>query len=582
MSSVSPTTSDEQPTRFRWQIILLALGLLMIAAAAVLAILPSDRPAAADAPPEIQLSQSAVFREALVGPPRYVNPLLAVSDTDRDLSRLIFSGLTRVDEFGQPVPDLAESWTVSADGLTYTFTLRDDVTWHDGEPFTAADVDFTMALLRDPHFPGPRVLGEFWRTVETYIVDERTVRFVLTQPLTSFPEYAGVGLLPAHWLAGVDAAALPDDPFNLAPVGTGPLRWLGVEPRDNVEVVRLEPYAGFYDPQRRVTLEAVEFYAYEGASSAFRALGTDVLAMGGLSASQLDAALTSPLVNVYSSRLPVYGVVIFNQGDSERLPFFQEEKVRRALVQALDREALIAGVMGRQAMTAVSPILPGSWAAHPSLAPLPYDPAAAAALLDEAGWGLNGTTREREGVRLAFTLLVSSRDVHRDLGEQIAAAWRDLGVDVTVRTVTDAQLAAQLQPDDEGLRPYDAALVELGLGGFADPDPYPFWHESQIVDGQNYSAFVDHDMSQDLEIARRDPNGVRRAELYRAFQEAFVEQAAAVMLYNPLYHYAVSCQVVGVQVRILATASDRFEGMHAWRILSPEQAATACGIQATP
>src|SRR5690606_28750419 len=144
------------------------------------------------------------FREGLVGPVLRLNPLLAeLNPAERDITSLIYEGLTDTNEYGEPVPDLAREWVISANGLEYIVTLRDDVLWQDGIPFTAEDVVYTMSLLRSPDFPGPEALGEFWRTVETEQLDSHLVRFRLTQPLGSFLEKLSIGILPHHALAGI-------------------------------------------------------------------------------------------------------------------------------------------------------------------------------------------------------------------------------------------------------------------------------------------------------------------------------------------------------------------------------------------
>ncbi|MCC6904251.1 MAG: peptide ABC transporter substrate-binding protein [Anaerolineae bacterium] len=558
----------------RWQYLVLGAGVVLILLSGTF-LLFNPRASMVQAPPSITVTTGQVYTEAIVGQPHYVNPLLATTQADRDLVSLVFSGLTRLDQYGEPVPDLAESWTVSRDGLTYTFTLRQDVTWHDGQPFTAADVDYTMGLLRDPDFPGPADLAAFWRTVEAYADDDYTVRFVLTQPVSAFPEYAGIGILPAHWLPGVSAAALPDDLFNLDPVGTGRLDWTGLSGENGYTQVTLTPYAGYYDAPRRVGLEGVELRFYEDPADAYRALGNDVLALGTLSPGELDAVLQTPLLNVHTSRLRQTGLVLLNQ-ESEALPFFQQPEVRLALLTALDRAAIVEQAAGSSAAPADSVILPGSWAYNSTLSVPAPGPDAAAALLDGAGWGLDGAIRRREGTPLAFTLLVGDLPAERAIGEAIRDQWRDLGVDVTLQSVDQAELIERVQGD---ARDFDAALVVLAQGRYADPDPYPFWHETQAQAGQNYSSFVDRDISEALEIARRDPNGVRRAELYRAFQQWFLDRAAAIPLYNPLYSYAVSCQVQGVQVAIVTDPSDRYAMMHEWRIAPAEQFEQVCGVQ---
>jgi peptide/nickel transport system substrate-binding protein len=563
--------------RLRWQLIVLGIGLLMIAGGLLFLLLQGERPADT---PVFEFSEIQTYSEAAIGEPLWVNPLLATAQPDRELSALIFSGLTRLNQYGEPVPDLAERWEVSADGLTYIFHLRRGASWHDGIPFTAADVAFTMSLLRDPDYPGPADRGAFWRTVETYQEDDYTVRFVLTQPLAAFPEYAGIGLLPAHILAGINPADLPSDPFNLTPVGTGRLQWAGLEKQKKVTIVHLKPYSGFYDVERRITnLDDFSLHYYTDPDDAFRALG-DVQGFGGLTQSQLKAALSSPDINVYTSRLPAYAAIVFNQQAPTRLPFFQEEDVRRALTMGLNRRQLVEAALPQQALVARTPILPGTWAYNPAVEPLPYATNQASQLLDETGWLLSGDTRAREGVPLAFVLLVSNRPVDRQVGEMVVEQWRALGADVSLQTLSPPDLLKRLQsaPAGEG-RDFDAVLVEYDQGRLADPDPYPFWHESQFEEGQNFGGSVDYDISRALEIARKERNGVRRAELYRSFQEWFVERAVAILLYNPVYHYAVSCQVQGVQLMLLVDPADRFRNLHEWRILSPEEAQRNCSGQ---
>ncbi|NDJ36293.1 MAG: peptide ABC transporter substrate-binding protein [Chloroflexi bacterium] len=545
----APSAADDErahPTgpRLRWQLILLGVGLVLIALAGLFFLLGGQPE---ETPPDIAAADEQVYREAVVGQPQFVNPLLATTQADRDLSALVFSGLTRLDAYGQPVPDLAESWEVSRDGLTITFRLRPDATWHDGEPVTAEDAAFTFALLRDPDFPGPPERAAFWRTVEVYADDERTVRFVLTQPLSAFPEYAGIGLLPEHWLAGVDAAGLTEDPFNLDPIGSGRLDWMGISQEGGVTSVHLAPYAGYYDDERAVGLEAVYLDFYQDGARAFAALGPDAQGLGGLTESQREAVFDSPQLNVYMARMPAFGAVIFNQQSSD-VSFFQQEEVRTALLVGLDRTALLREA-GGAAVLADSPILPGMWAYNAQLPALVQDADLAASQLEQAG------------ETLSFTLLALDDPFTDRLARGIRDQWRDLGVDVDVRTVDAETLIERLQDGD-----FDAALVEFNQGGIADPDPYAFWHESQIEAGQNVSGFVDRDISEVIEIARRDPNGVRRAELYRDFQRYFIERGAAIPLYNPVYTYAVSCQVEGVQLHLLTGPADRFRSLHMWRI----------------
>ena len=580
-ADIPETPTPRRGLRLRWQYFALAAGLVLIVGAIIYGML--NGPTSVVTRLNSSYSNTQVYTEAVVGQPQWVDPLLATSQADRDLTSLIFSGLTRVDDYGQPAPDLAQSWEVSSDGLTYTFHLRKGVTWQDGQPFSAQDVAFTASLLRDPDFSGPADLGSFWQTVETYADDPLTVRFVLTQPLSAFPEYASIGILPLHILGGIPAKQLPTDPFNLAPIGTGRLRWQSIQKDLSGTTVKLKPFAGFYDSSHAVQLNEVDFRFYSDPNRAFNSLGssaqgTGAMAYGGLTEAQLDPAFSDPRLQIYTARLPSYAAIIFNEGAPARLPFFQDRSVRAGLARAIDRQSLIDQFLPRSAALTNSTMLPGSWAYNPAITPQPFDIASAGQTLDQAGWALQNGVRAKDGKPITFNLLVSDGSVEQQVGQAVTQAWKGLGINVTMQALPADQLLKRLAapPAGDQGRNFDAALVEFTQGRLADPDPYPFWHESQIATGQNLSGLSDRDISEALEQAREDSNGVQRTELYRAYQQLFADHSAAILLYNPLYHYAVNCQISGVQLMIFVDPADRFRNMQDWRILPPAQASAAC------
>ena len=161
-----------------------------------------------------------VYREGTVGRPSSITPLTARTQADRDLVALVFSGLVKLGPDGTYQGDLASGWTVTPDGRTWTFAIRDDARWQDGAPVTAADVAFTVDAIHSPGYSGP--LGASWRDVTATVVDDKTVTFQVSTPLGGFLQAATVGLLPAHLLDQVPVEALADGPFSVQPVGSGP------------------------------------------------------------------------------------------------------------------------------------------------------------------------------------------------------------------------------------------------------------------------------------------------------------------------------------------------------------------------
>jgi peptide/nickel transport system substrate-binding protein len=335
--------------------------------------------------PDPQTPESGImtYREALVGSVQRLNPLLAgLNPVDRDIASLIFEGLTRSNEYGEPVPALAKDWVISSDGLEYVITLRDDVLWQDGIPFSAADVVYTMSLLRSPDFTGPAALGAFWRTVETEKLGDYLVRFRLTQPLGSFLYALQVGILPAHALIGTSAAQLSGHPFNLSPIGTGPYQLEALRSTDGstVQIVdlRVAPvYRQRPEGQTGFALERLSFHLFDTFEEAALALRSgQVVALAARNRSEHQSLLSASALKVYTAYDPSLGMVIFNWG-KEDTRFFREQRVRVALEIGLDRTSIIERHLPNLAVRADSPVVPGSWAYSADMTWPPHDPARA-------------------------------------------------------------------------------------------------------------------------------------------------------------------------------------------------------------
>jgi peptide/nickel transport system substrate-binding protein len=547
----------------RWQALIAVLGVVL-----VIGLLASQgRRTEAPAPNNVEPAEGGTYSEALIGAPRALNPLLDFANpVDRDLTRLLFSGLTRFDAFGRPEADLA-NWFLSQDLLTYTFLLKPNVLWHDGQPLTADDVAFTVKLMQEPAYPGRADLVQFWQAITVTVSGPQTIAFTLPEPFAPFLDYTSFGVLPQHLLKEVSAAQLQQAPFNLQPVGTGPFafeRWLAEG--NTVTGLRLKRFADFYG-QLPLLTEA-EFRFFPEAAAALEAYQQgDVLGISQLTSADLPASAEQPGLRVYTALEPEYTLIFLNQRD-DAVPFFKEKKVRQALLMGLNRSRMVSDILRGQAMVANSPVLPGSWAYNQSLPTVKYDPAQAGGLLDSAGWvlppdalpGTDAYVRQKKGVALAFTLMTPDTPAHIALAESAQATWAALGIQVEVVPVEAAALRSEhLEP-----RAYQALLVDFSLSGTPDPDPYPFWHETQAESGQNYGGVTDRVMSQYLEQARITTDLASRSRLYQNFQSRFADQVPALLLYYPVYNYAIDARVNGVQLGPLTEPADRFASLPNW------------------
>ncbi len=510
------------------------------------------------------------YVEALVGYPQQINPLLAYYGApERDLCALIFSGLTRAEANGDIVPDLAQAWEISEDGQTYTFYLRRDVRWHDGAPFTAQDVAFTIGLIQSADFAGLPELAAAWQDVRTQLVDAYTVVLQLPQAYAPFLEQTTLGLLPSHLLHGVSPAEVFHHSFNQRPVGTGPLRLEIL----TTEYARLTPHTQYYGP--RPYLSTLDFRFYPDAASALSAYGRgEVMAVAGIPPVLLNRAAAQPNLNLFSSPLYGYTLVVLNN----RRPIFADRQIRQALVYGLDRQALIDDVLHGQGIVAHSPIMPGHWAYEPDVQRYHLDHSRAKELLDEAGWrhtrspepvpedaslqvpSFHGR-REKDGQPFAFTLLTDDDPVHQQLAAALAQQWSSLGAQVTVQAVS-----APVRDSHLDNYQFDAVLLEVALS--ADPDAYPWWHSTQAEGGQNFAGFSNFVADEALQQARLVAERSQRWAFYRAFQRIFAEEVPAILLYYPVYTYGVDQRIKNVQEGLLLEPSHRFRDINRWYLIT--------------
>jgi peptide/nickel transport system substrate-binding protein len=500
---------------------------------------------------------AATHREGVAGSVSRVNPLYSsANEVDADLSALIFSGLTRLCPDGTVQPDLAESWDVSGDGLTYTFHLRQHVTWHDGEPFTADDVIFTYDALRDPNFRGQPAQAELFHNINFSKVDDATVAVRLTQPFAPLLSHLTVGILPSHVLQGQNADALYDSPFNQQPVGTGPFRLTDLSPQRAVLDANTNYYLG--GPY----LRRFEFHFYQDEPALTK----------GLKAGEVQSAFfRSPLnaddnqylqsdTNLQVLQLPstTSTVLYFN----DAWPSLQDRNVRQALAYATNRPEIVSSILQGQAVEADSAIAAGTWAYYPVLDRYTFDPDQAAKLLDEAGWTLqpNGI-RAKDGADLRLSIVTNDDALRTAAADDIARSWSALGIPTDVSVQGPTTLLRDM------LLPHEFVVAIYGFDGGPDPDPYPAYHSSQArPGGQNLSGFSDAQVDLLLQNARQSSDVEARKALYRQFQEVLASELPNLPLYQRTFTYAVDKNLQGVTPGVLFDSSSRFSQVNGWRL----------------
>ncbi|NLV73881.1 MAG: hypothetical protein GXY52_04245 [Chloroflexi bacterium] len=552
--------------RIRIQVVIAAVAvILFLAAMAYLALNVTTQQVA---------DYGGVYVEGVVGNPQAINPILSQSNAlDQDLVALIFNGLTKVDEHGQIMPDLAERWDISPDGSTYTFYLRENVRWHDGAPFSASDVVFTLNAIQNPGYQGMTYLSDLWRNVTIEQVDQLTVRFKLREPYVPFLEYTTIGILPVHLLGNVPIATLAEARFNTEPIGTGPYKVAEVNARKialvaNQDYFRTRPY-----------LDRIEFVFYPNDEAVFEARKRgEISGISRVLPSNLDEVRKDKSLDLYSSPLSGYTIIYLNLDKA----VFQDVAVRQAMMWAIDRQQLVDSILGGQGIVIDSPIMPNTWAFAGDVGGYTYDPAKAKALLAAAGWEDEDNDRilEKGTTKLEFTLATNEDDpVRIAFIHAIADQLAKVGIKVTpVASPWETLVGDMLRR-----RQYDALL-----GGWqnlpADPDQYAYWHSSQATeDGLNFPNFINAEIDTLLEQARAEQDQAKRIELYRRFQQLFIDQVPSLILYQPIHNYAVDAKVNDIQIGTMFSSADRFRTVSDWYMVTQrvfqDQAATPTAPQ---
>lgn len=512
------------------------------------------------------------YVEGSVGGPRFVNPVLAAgNDVDLDIIELVFSGLMKNDANGQLVPDLAASYEVSEDGKTYTFTLRDDVQWHDGTAFAANDVLATVSYIRHAAWKSP--LAAKFKNVKADSPDPLTVVFTLEEPFAPFLSLLTMGIVPEHLWQEVRPENAARADLNVKPIGTGPYTFKSYA-KDKKGAIRsytLERSDTYYGDEPKI--ETITFMFFEDFGLASQALlERKVDGISFLPLDYRDDVAELRTVRIHTPRLPQYTGIFFNAKNNSVLT---SKEVRHALALAIDKDMLVQETLGDNGLPVHGPILPGFVGFHPDIKKYPRDLAAANDLLDETKWKMNTeglrtatVTEENEDgddvqVEKPLTITITTVDAKENVtvAQAVQRAWAEIGITVVI----DAVPADAIQKDRIRPRQYEALIYGEIIG--ADPDPYPFWHSSQNADpGLNLAGFSNRTVDELLENARATNNTEKREEMYVKFQDILAEEVPAIFLYSPTYTYAVSRRVQGVEAATVFSPSDRFSNVESWYI----------------
>jgi len=499
------------------------------------------------------------YVEGVAGAPLYFDPIIAATNVDQDVSGLVFSGLTRFDRDGTIVADLASSFGADPTGKIWTFTIRSDANWQDGAPVTADDVLYTVGLLQDAAYTGP--FADAFRGVTVEALAPKIVRFTLPDVYAPFAGSTTVALLPAHLLGKVAFADLARQPFNMQPIGTGPFKVSEVDSRQ-VTLVRSDDFYRTKPARTRAYLDKVVLRFYRDGSEALAALARgEVDATGGLSPQDASRARTLKSVDLFSLPTNDFTALFLNVRPSKAV--FRDLAVRRAIATAIDRGKVLQAAVDGRGTVADEFVPSASWAFARDIPRYPFSATDAKTLLESAGWidhDADGI-RDKGGVALKFSISTSDEPQRVAAAQRIAEDLGTVGMKVDVVTVPFAELVDRVARQRE----FDALLVGITVGN--DPDPYPFFHSSQVSDpGDDFSGYSTLATDRLLEQARKTVDQTKRRDLFAQVWTAIATDVPVVFLYYTDYLYAQSHMLQGFRVAPVNDPPQRFWNIEDWYV----------------
>lgn len=501
------------------------------------------------------------YTEALLREPRTINPIYASQDTDRDLSRLIFSKILFYNHKGGLETDLAEKYELGPDNKTYTITLRPKIQWHDGKPLTADDVVFTIRAIQNPNYKS--VLRANWAGVNVEKIDNRTVRFILRTPYAAFLENLTVGILPKHLWESVTPEQATLHELNLKPVGSGPYRFAQIKQSKDGSIIsyHLVRNANYFREGPR--LKQINFLFFKSEEEAITALHKNLIdGFGPLSIKHL-ADFDRQKISVFSLAIPRFFGLFFNQNKNEIL---KEKGVREAIALALNKP-VIADATSGGAVVNIYPLPFSETSIKQDV--YPYDPERARAILEKNGW----TDEDGNGIRIKKAAKKSKKEPLDLKLKLVTSDWPDLLKvaeliqkdlrAVGIETGIENKPLASLEQDS--IRPRNFEILLFGQVYGFETDPFSFWHSSQIKDpGLNISLYNSKKADKIMEGARKLVDFRDRNKKYEELTSILLEDLPAVFLYNQLYIYLLPAHLRGVELGRISLPSDRFNEINRW------------------
>jgi peptide/nickel transport system substrate-binding protein len=484
----------------------------------------------------------------LDGSPQTLNPMFASSTYEFRFAELMWrSPFTFDANFNWKVDeDVVESWNVSDDKKTWTVKLKPGATWHDGAPWTAHDFVWSWGQQKDTRVPSTDPEGAL-RLESVTALDDLTVQYVLKEPTPmSKWDISGINVIPKH----VFEKGLADDPTmknsdyyskqNRQIVGSGAYRFVEWKENDKIVLERWPGYKGKHAHFKRIVFRiiperGVQLLTFEkGEIDEMRLMSKEFA---------LETVRSQTFKDIgVKSKTPqwLYNYIVWNTRGN---PFFGDAKVRRAMTMAMNLQQIIEKITYRIGETAYGPYHPTAWFYNPNIKLLPYDPAGAGKLLDEAGWRIDDNTgwRTKDGTPFSFTMTFGQGNPQTvDMLTIIQQSLKSIGVEMKLRPVEWATFQEQNRKHE-----FQASTAAWGPG--ADPQYGENTFTTKAIDsGRNYGCYSNPRIDELYQLTLREFDQEKRAAHFREINQIVYDDQTYTFLYSLPCLWAFNKRIRGV------------------------------------
>ena len=491
--------------------------------------------------------------------PTLFNPVLSNLEVDRGVQQAIFDSLWRIDENAEFIPNLAteiptvDNGGISPDGLTYTFKLRDDASWTDGTPLTAADVIFTHNQVMNPDIPSPIKIGHD-KVTSIEATDDYTITLTLSEAFAPFLiVWSDTLIVPQHILEGQDF--LTTDFNAVSPIGSGAFIFANRTAGESIELTKNPNWHG--DGPYLDTVIIKYLQDTTTLYTQFRTGEVDYTGIQGITADHYEEAQTLEDRVIHVGPSAFVEFIYPNFG----LPIFQDKAVREAMYYAMDKQNIIDQVYLGIPSPAETYLAETSWAINPDLPQHEYNPDRAREILEEAGWVLGDDgVRTKDDLRLSFSNSTTAGNNVREQAQQyLQQTWADVGIEMQIENMPPAVIWGEYYLMSQ----FDTVMVGEVSGVGGDPDATARFASSQIPAktgaGKNTMQYENPEVDELLEQGAQEPDQETRKEIYYRVQEILRDDLAVL----PIFHYA---NVEGTKTGLMNYKANAFVVNNWWNL----------------